>query len=151
MVACHNGNIETVKLLLAFGRRIDLDLEMSKDWEYEGVDYNAGLKAIDIAKVRGEENLVNLLEEFRKNPLSVKDSLMEELGLSGKPWKQKNTKNTKHTQHTTHNTQHTTQHNTQHNKQHNTTQHTTQHTQHNKQHKTTKENKETQKTKNIKT
>ena len=80
MGACFNAQMEVVKILLSFGRTIDLHKTSTID--FWGI--RAGSKALDIAKKQKHNKLVLMLEEFKVSPLQSVQKARKELRFQGK-------------------------------------------------------------------
>ena len=81
MWACYSGNTKTVKLLLSFGRNIDI-LKKSTEDDYSGI--KSGSTALDVAKQRNKTAVVQLLEQYQNNPKEIQKLWRNQLNLKGK-------------------------------------------------------------------
>ena len=90
MRASSEGKLQTVALLLAFGRKIEVDkvrivtepkTVVNSDAPVENI--KVGFRAIDLAKQKGHQEVVNLLENFENNPSQTIEKLRKDLDLKG--------------------------------------------------------------------
>ena len=86
MEACCRGNTKIVQLLISFGRNIDILKKSTED--YGGIQ--SGSTALDVAKQLNNTDIVQLLEQYLKNPKETQKTLRNELNLKGKKNKIKN-------------------------------------------------------------
>ena len=82
MVACWYGNTQIVQLLLSYGRYIDIHKKSTTDAGY----IKSGSTALDMAKQSPKRNtdIVQLLEQYQKNPKETQKLWRNELNLKGK-------------------------------------------------------------------
>ena len=85
MVAVHEGYYNVVRLLLAFGRKLDLDKRTVKEFygNYENLVIKKDSNVLDIAQVTGPEAMISLLKEYLDNPLQTQFKIRAELNLQG--------------------------------------------------------------------
>ena len=80
MNACNRGYTKLVQLLISFGRNIDILKRSTIDF-YE---IKSGSTALDLAKKENTKDIVELLEQYQKNPKETQKTLINELNLKGK-------------------------------------------------------------------
>ena len=88
MDACYDGRTKTVKLLISFGRNIDIHKKSTKDNDYYGI--KSGSTALDMAKQRNRTDIVQLLEQYQNYPKETQKTNRNELNLKGNKIKYKN-------------------------------------------------------------
>ena len=85
MRACYTGYTKTVQLLISFGRKIDIYEKTTEDWnDIFGEPIKSGSTALDVAKQKNKKDIVQLLEQYQKNPKETQKTTRNELNLKGK-------------------------------------------------------------------
>ena len=82
MIACCNGRTKTVQLLLSNGRNIYIYQKSTKDEFWN--DIKSGSTALDVAKQTNKTAVVQLLQQYQKNPKETQQTTRNELNLKGK-------------------------------------------------------------------
>ena len=82
MTACYFGYTKTVKLLISFGRNIDIYEKSTKDNYFSGI--KSGSTALDLAKQRNKTDIVQLLQQYQNNPKETQKLWRNQLNLKGK-------------------------------------------------------------------
>ena len=80
--ASYSGEAEVVKLLISFGRNVDVEIKTT--FEDSGTGTKKGCTALDIARQRNKTNVVSVLEQYQLNPLETRNTLRKQLELEGK-------------------------------------------------------------------
>ena len=82
MYACYDGYTKIVRLLLSYGRNIDIRKKSTED-SYSG-DIASGSTVLDIVKQRNYTDVVQLLQQYQNNPTETQKTLRNKLNLKGK-------------------------------------------------------------------
>ena len=76
------GRTKTTQWLLSFWATVDLDKKTTKDSDGDTF-IQAAATAMDIAKKRGENKIVSILEEYKNDPIECRNKIRQRLGLQG--------------------------------------------------------------------
>ena len=83
MGACYKNNLQTIKLLLSFGRKVDVDKKTTSETSDGHVNFCVGMTALDIAQKKGSILAALLIQENKFNPIKTVNAWRQQLDLQG--------------------------------------------------------------------
>ena len=82
--ACKTGKKQIVRLLIASGRKVDIDQETTRNDYLYDTQIKSGSTALDVAKQWNHTEIIQILKNYQSNPTETQQNLRNQMNLKGK-------------------------------------------------------------------